>query len=492
MTSEESSSAANAAEREELVLARSHKIFSQTHDEVLRRTDRMFGWLLAAQWAFAILLAFTVSPRAWTGATSTVHVHVYTAVGLGGVINAMPWAMMWFRLGRFETRVVVACAQMLWSALLIHLTGGRIETHFHVFGSLAILAFYRDLRVLVPATVVVAADHFVRGIYWPESVYGLANPEWWRFLEHAGWVVFIDVFLILHCVHGMHDLRAAARRQAEVELLSESERDKTVALNRALIDLESSQEALVRNERLAAVGQLAASVGHELRNPLTAVRNACAYIGKKIDAAAGNGQAVATDERVQRFRVVIDRELDASAKIIADLLDFARSRKPELQPCAMRALVAEAMEVVPKRPNVELVNEVPEELPMPELDKDQFRQVFVNLIQNASEAIDSARGGHVRVHAEADGATFRFFIADDGPGMDGEVARKIFQPLFSTKTKGTGLGLAIVHGTIERHGGRVAVKTAPGEGATFTIELERRASSSKYPPPETELAHSVG
>src|SRR6185295_11419292 len=124
------------------------------------------------------------------GRQSAVHVHVYAAIVLGGLISSLPFLFILTRRGALETRVAVACGQMLWSALLIHLTGGRIETHFHVFGSLAILAFYRDVRVLVPATIVVAGDHFIRGIYWPESVYGITNPEWWRFLEHAAWVVF--------------------------------------------------------------------------------------------------------------------------------------------------------------------------------------------------------------------------------------------------------------------------------------------------------------
>ena len=90
--------------------------------------------------------------------------------------------------------------QVLWSALLIHLTGGRIETHFHVFGSLAFLAFYRDWQVLVPATVVVAADHFLRGQFFPQSVYDVLNAGSWRWLEHAGWVVFEDIFLVASCV----------------------------------------------------------------------------------------------------------------------------------------------------------------------------------------------------------------------------------------------------------------------------------------------------
>src|SRR5262249_55564107 len=131
-----------------------------------------------------------LSPLAWEGKRSAIHLHVYIAVFVGGLINVFPLALIALRPGWVGTRHAMAVAQMLWSAVLIHLTGGRIETHFHVFGSLAFLAFYRDWKVLVPATIVVASDHLIRQLVWPESVYGIANPESWRFLEHAFWVVF--------------------------------------------------------------------------------------------------------------------------------------------------------------------------------------------------------------------------------------------------------------------------------------------------------------
>ena len=112
------------------------------------------------------------------------------------------------------TRHVIAVAQMLVSAILIHLTGGRLETHFHIFGSLAILAIYRDWRVLITASAVVAADHLLRGIYWPQSAYGVLSVTPWRWMEHTGWVVFEDLFLIAACVQGSREIwEIAARRR---------------------------------------------------------------------------------------------------------------------------------------------------------------------------------------------------------------------------------------------------------------------------------------
>ena len=106
---------------------------------------------------------------------------------------------------------------MLMGALLIHLTGGRIETHFHVFGSLAFLAFYRDWRVLVPATIVVALDHLLRGMFWPQSVYGVLVASQWRWLEHAAWVVFEDIFLVVSCLRSVAEMRQTAERTAALE-----------------------------------------------------------------------------------------------------------------------------------------------------------------------------------------------------------------------------------------------------------------------------------
>src|SRR5438034_5541534 len=142
--------------------------------------------------------------------------------------------------GEAITRHAVAVAQMLWSALLIHLTGGRIETHFHVFGSLAFLAFYRDAKVLIPATIVVSADHFARGILWPESVYGITNPEWWRFLEHAFWVVFENVFLFLACLASVAEMRQLAEQHVRIEMTERASKELEIAaeIQRSILPVE--------------------------------------------------------------------------------------------------------------------------------------------------------------------------------------------------------------------------------------------------------------
>lgn len=436
--------------------ARVRALFNERWQVILQRTDKMFATLMVVQWLAAIGIALWVSPQAWAGRESVLHAHVFAAIFVGGAISSLPLFLALYRPGRLSTRYVIAAAQMLWAGLLIHLTGGRIETHFHIFGSLAFLAFYRDLRVLIPATVVTAGDHFLRGVYWPESIYGVSNPEWWRFLEHAWWVVFIDVFLILNCIQSYRDLWGLCER--EVELLE-------------------AQESAVRMERLAAVGQLAASVGHELRNPLAAIRNAHAYISRQLTPE----KLESLNPRVGKFLDLIDRELEASTKIISDLLDFSRAREPVRTLCPLQALVVEAIELIPqeKKAGVHIDSQVPADLPVPSLDKDQFRQVLVNLIQNASEAVQNDKGT-VTIKAEGGGEyPWRISVIDDGGGISPEALEKIFEPLFSTKTKGTGLGLAIVRSIVQRHGGDIFVTSNREQGTIFVAELPASLEAQK-------------
>jgi hypothetical protein len=222
------------------VAARAEELHEEHNAKRHVMVSRMFAALLVVQYVAGVIAAFVVSPYAWEGKERVLHMHVWVAILAGAGITILPLLMAMFRPAAPLTRHVIAASQMLSSALLIHLTGGRIETHFHVFGSLAFLAFYLDWKVILTATVVVAADHFARGLFWPESVYGVTDPEWWRFLEHAGWVAFEDVFLIWSCIYGQRELRAAALRQAEVEDLTEQEQLKTAALEMALNEIRTA------------------------------------------------------------------------------------------------------------------------------------------------------------------------------------------------------------------------------------------------------------
>ena len=197
-------------------LDRAGALFVENQQTIYRNTDHLFAVLMIVQWLAGIVAALWISPRTWIGTTSRTHVHVWAAIFLGAAITFLPVVLALKKPGDRLTRYSIGIGQILMSALLIYLTGGRIETHFHVFGSLAFLAFYRDWRVLVPATVVVAADHFLRGMFWPESVYGVLVASQWRWLEHAGWVLFEDAVLFVAIKRSVSEMWDSAVRTAKL------------------------------------------------------------------------------------------------------------------------------------------------------------------------------------------------------------------------------------------------------------------------------------
>ena len=221
---------------------RADELFEQHRQEIFRSTDRLFARVMFFQWIAGILIALFVAPLTWNGQSSQIHQHVWAAIFLGGAISVFPIWMACTWPGATINRYVIAVAQMLMSALLISLTGGRIETHFHVFGSLVILSFYRDWRVLIPATIVVALDHFLRGIYWPYSVYGVLTASPLRSLEHAGWVIFEDIFLVISCLRSIREMRSIAIRTAALEASEQGFRQifEDAPIGMAVVGLDES------------------------------------------------------------------------------------------------------------------------------------------------------------------------------------------------------------------------------------------------------------
>ncbi len=219
------------------VATRTRELAEATQIALALCADRMFAGLLVFQWLACLVVTLAFSPQSWEGAVGHVHPHVWSALFLGAAIVSLPVALVVLRPGARATRFVVAIAQMLLGSLLIHLAAGRPETHFHVFGSLAFLSFYRDWRLLMTASAVVVLDHFVRGLYWPESIYGIATGARWRWLEHGGWVAFIDVFLCYSIWQSRQESWRAAERQAQLEatnkLVEKQVLDRTAAYRRS-------------------------------------------------------------------------------------------------------------------------------------------------------------------------------------------------------------------------------------------------------------------
>jgi two-component system sensor histidine kinase/response regulator len=438
---------------------RAAELLREQQYAIARQTDRLFAWLMIAQWVAGIVAALWISPRAWAGTQSSTHPHVLAAIILGGLISAPPVYFAFSRPGSPLTRYIIAVSQMLTSALLIHVSGGRIETHFHVFGSLAFLAFYRDWRVFIPATIVVAADHFVRGVYFPQSVFGILAASPWRWVEHAAWVLFEDFFLIKSCLQGQREMYELATRQASLESTNES-------IARAVQAAEKASQA--KSEFLSRTS-------HELRTPLNAI--------------LGFGQLLEVGGLGQEDRESVDQIMTAGRhllRVINEVLDIAGietgRRTLSVEPVRLTDAIGEASDLsrpLATRRNIDLQLELGSCVDYVLADRQLLLQVLLNLLSNATKY--NRDGGAVIVTCEPRSTGFvRIAISDNGPGIGADAQAKLFVPFerlsaAESGIEGTGLGLAVSKNFIEAMGGSIGVETAPGAGATFWIELRSAA-----------------
>lgn len=229
--------------------------------------SQFMTYVLIGQWVLSLLFALFLAPLTWEGANSSIHSHVWVALGIGALLTIPP--VMMIRRAPADTLTIhaVAIAQMSYSALLIHLSGGRIETHFHIFASLAFLSAYKDWRVVATGTVVVVLDHLGRGLFFPFSIFGLNEVSILRIAEHALWVVFEDIVLVKLCFDGMQEIRRAETAKVEAAMAQEQaetlreEAEELLALQkqaqheieRVRVELQTDVKVLLDSvDRLAA------------------------------------------------------------------------------------------------------------------------------------------------------------------------------------------------------------------------------------------------
>jgi two-component system, NtrC family, sensor kinase len=215
-----------------------------------------------------------------------------------------------------------------------------------------------------------------------------------------------------------------------------------------------------RSERLAAIGQVAGGIAHELRNPLNVIKTSVYYL-----LNARNATASKTVEHLQR----IERHVVAADGVITALSNFAKLPLPELRPTRLAACVRELLELTPLPDHVRLVVDLPAGLPAVLADSEQIRIVVGNLVRNAREAMP--QGGQLTIRGRVAGDTVEVDVADTGVGIAAENLPRILEPLYSTKARGLGLGLAIARAILEKNRGSLRVVSAPGLGSTFTVCL---------------------
>lgn len=257
---------------------------------------------------------------------------------------------------------------------------------------------------------------------------------------------------------------------ASTEVTEDERRRGHVTLDRICdielaIMLETYRERYIEkqraNERLATIGQLAASIGHELRNPLAVMETSLHLLRRKVG-----------DDAARRHFDKIAQQIGVSGAIIEDLLALARDRPPHREPVALAALAREAKETVPAATAIEVALEIPEDFPPIWVDRTQVRQVLVNLIGNAADAIVGAgKGGHIWVRASIEDDGLVLSVTDDGPGFAQEVRERLFEPLVTTRRSGAGLGLALCARIVEKHRGTIEAEDPAGGGARIVVRI---------------------
>jgi PAS domain S-box-containing protein len=233
-----------------------------------------------------------------------------------------------------------------------------------------------------------------------------------------------------------------------------------MAIRYDITDRKRSEERLREQAALARLGEMAAVVAHEVKNPLAAIKGALQVIGGRMPAE-GRDRAIIGD--------VVAR-VDSLNDIVQDLLVFARPREPKLAPVPVADLVENTAALVRKDPShASVAITVSGSNPVVQLDVDQMRTVFLNLLLNAAQA--TGTGGRVQVSITADDLAATVAVADNGPGIAPEVRAKIFEPFFTTKHRGTGLGLPTARRVVDRHRGTVEVDCPPEGGTIVTVTL---------------------
>ncbi|MBI4730648.1 MAG: PAS domain S-box protein [Chloroflexi bacterium] len=274
----------------------------------------------------------------------------------------------------------------------------------------------------------------------------------------------VEVRLGLLQLEGKQSILALARditerKQAEGAVRAHSEKLEEMVEERTH-ELHEAQEQLIRQEKLAVLGQLAGGVGHELRNPLAVINNAVYYLKLVQPEASG---------KVKEYLGMIEKETHTAEKIFTDLLDFARIKSVDREPVAVPELVQRVLARFPAPLSVKVKFKLPTDLPPVFADPRQMEQVLGNLVVNAFQAMP--QGGALTITATKKRGEIAIAVADTGVGIPPENMQKLFEPLFTTKPKGIGLGLAVSKKLVEANGGRIEVRSKPGKGATFTVNL---------------------
>jgi signal transduction histidine kinase/ligand-binding sensor domain-containing protein len=280
-------------------------------------------------------------------------------------------------------------------------------------------------------------------------------PPWWQTWWFRLPVITAILFLIL-TVYKIRTYRLSTRSKQLEEI--------NAALNTQIAERKILEEKLVRQEKLAVLGQLAGGVGHELRNPLGAIKNSAYFLNMALENP---------EPEVKETLEILAKEVANSEKIITNLLDFARARTPLKRKMNINNIIQQVLSDTNVPGNIHVRIQIAETIPFIMADPDQLVQVFGDIILNAVQAMPE--GGQLTIKAKSPSSEWiAVSITDTGVGIPEENLEKIFEPLFTTRAKGIGLGMAVAKTFVEGHGGSIEVQSEPGKSSTFTVKLPIR------------------
>lgn len=315
-----------------------------------------------------------------------------------------------------------------------------------------VAALFLMLAMLVAMLLVLAID-----LLWD----GQLSAE----LEFSGVVVsFLDGLLIVVLLAALlSELRAeiGRRKLAEAGMRRMNEELEKMVQGRTK-QLLDAQEELVRAERLAVLGQVADTVGHELRNPLGVMNNAVYYLQAVLPDA---------DATIKEYLGIIKDEIADAERIVSDLLDAVRTKPPQPERVEISAVIEQALRKCNVPSSIAVSLDIPAGLAAIHADPMHLHQVFWNLITNGVEAMPQGGKLAIRVSDDPSAHVLHVGVADSGTGMTAEQQARLFQPMFTTKARRIGLGLVVVKNLVRSNGGSVAVESEPGRGSTFTVTL---------------------
>ncbi len=472
-------------------LALEHQLFQRDQLQRFKTTDRVMGAILVIQFVVSFGAELIFNPFSWSGASAQWSPHLINTLEFGSLITFFPAYLCFAHAGAPQTRYAVTIAQFAWSALLIHITGGRIETHFHVFVSLAILSNYRDWKVIPIATRIILFHHAILGNIYPREVFGVSNQEPWRWVEHSAWVVFEDIVLTWFCITGTREMQEIATREALLQQTKESieqqVEDRTMKLGVAMEELSRASEGK---------SQFLRNVSHEVRTPLNGILGSLQIL-KKFPLGRESADLV-------RDIGVCSASLSNILDNVLTLSDLDNGR------LSMESSELDFVELMEDiwRSHIELAETkgLKFELQMPPTricfqgDSRRLQQIVSNLLGNAVKFTET---GAIQVEVTIEPREeaieqLSICITDTGPGIPIDKIPRIFEPFqqldgSSTRTYGgVGTGIYLSKTLVEAMGGAIAVESQVAVGTKVLVRLPVRRIWKKASNPTRTTFPALG